>query len=150
MKLVQHRKIMLVQQYETKMHRVQIICTVPSPFIHYIMNWYPVKHAIQFRPVFPRDATSCLLMPTVCFSCLLAKPFDTSVDGPAVHKTAERHISARFPQGVTEGSVSADPCSSVSGSRRQWNLLPVKVKLRDNKIKSCITNWIIVVDNWRF
>lgn len=110
-------------------------------------------------PVFPRDATSCLLMPTVCFSCLLAKPFDTSVDGPAVHKTAERHISARFPQGVTEGSVSADPCSSVSGSRRQWNLLPVKVKLRDNKIKSCITNscfqsfiqaWIIVVDNWRF
>lgn len=84
-----------------------------------------VKNAIQFLSLFPRDMASCLLLRTACFSCLLAKTFDTSVDGPAVHKTAERHISARFPQGVTEGSVSAEPRLGVSGSRSQWNLLPV-------------------------
>lgn len=90
-----------------------------KPVIYYLMYGYLVKRAIHFLSLVLRGTTSCLLMLTVCFSCWLAKTFDTSVDGAAVHKTAERHISARFPQGVTEGSVSADPCLSVSGSRRQ-------------------------------
>lgn len=82
--------------------------------------------------LFLGDTASCLLPRTVCFSCLLAKTSDTSVDGRAVHQTAERHISAGLPGGATEGWLSADPRWSVSGSRRQA-LLPAFKSKTDEK-----------------
>lgn len=117
---------MLLQQYEAEIHYAGFIfhdfplknkqfqAKKNFHILHYIL--YLLKRAIQFLPLSLRDTTSCLSLLTICFSCLLAETFDTSVDGPTVHKTAERHISAEFPQGVTEGSISADPCLSVIGS----------------------------------
>lgn len=152
---------MLVRSYEPEIHYEQVIF---HDFPTRMPNSKPknplyiqlctatvglVKHAIQFLSLFLGDVTSCLLLRTVCFSCLLAKTSDTSVDGTAVHQTAERHISARLPQGVTEGSVSADPRWSVSGKQASGKFTESKTQImkRNSFIPSFTQAWMMVPDH---